>query len=289
MPRPGRERHLRATRDRPEVRTRWEDLSDVRRQLARLLLATNRPLKADEDIRTLTARKERLAENFRSAPGLIEVVNSAFASVWEHYPTLEVPARESTGPPAGVDLLIVDKSRRRWVEALGEDAFGDFGRDVAPWRAAEARLLARRIHELAGPNRTYPYSDVAVLVRAARDMDVYEQALMELRVPTYAVGGGGYWGQQQIGEGRECGEKYLKQPDLWQSDCSKCSVTRVESQPAVFPKALERPVSPTKALSRQGPDRFWRFGPGNRLRDINDTLSIFVKREGEIGVFRQGL
>jgi tetratricopeptide (TPR) repeat protein len=51
---------LRAARGRPEVRARWDELGDVRRQLARLLLAAPRPAQADEDLRALTARKERL-------------------------------------------------------------------------------------------------------------------------------------------------------------------------------------------------------------------------------------
>src|SRR5205085_1957104 len=55
-------RHLAllAARDRPEVRARWDELNDVRRQLARLLLAANRPPQADDDIRDKTALKERL-------------------------------------------------------------------------------------------------------------------------------------------------------------------------------------------------------------------------------------
>jgi CHAT domain-containing protein/Tfp pilus assembly protein PilF len=55
-------RHLAllAARDRPEVRTRWEELGAVRRQLVRLVLAANRPPGAEDALRTLTARKERL-------------------------------------------------------------------------------------------------------------------------------------------------------------------------------------------------------------------------------------
>jgi CHAT domain-containing protein/Tfp pilus assembly protein PilF len=66
-------RHLvvRAGRDRPEVRRLWDELGDARRQLSRLLLATNRPAPADQDLRTLTARKERLE---RELAGLLPLL-----------------------------------------------------------------------------------------------------------------------------------------------------------------------------------------------------------------------
>ncbi|HKP91780.1 MAG TPA: 3'-5' exonuclease, partial [Thermoleophilaceae bacterium] len=78
------------------------------------------------------------------------------------------------------------------------DPLGESLATVAPWRAAEARLLARRIGEIAGPGRPFGYGDVAVLFRAATDMPAYERAIAELGIPTYAHGGGGWWEAQQV-------------------------------------------------------------------------------------------
>ena len=61
---------------------------------------------------------------------------------------------------------MTDRDKGRWDErfppvADGEDAkpFGDRlgAADVTIWRAAEARLLAKRIGELAGPGRPFAY------------------------------------------------------------------------------------------------------------------------------------
>jgi ATP-dependent helicase/nuclease subunit A len=40
--------------------------------------------------------------------------------------------------------------------------------------------------------------DVVVLLRATGDLAVYERALVERGVPTYVIGGRGYWSQQQV-------------------------------------------------------------------------------------------
>ena len=52
-----------------------------------------------------------------------------------------------------------------WLLNPDDDPFGSGMRGVPPWRAAEARLLARRVEELTkeGP---YELSDVVLLLRA---------------------------------------------------------------------------------------------------------------------------
>ena len=147
-------------------------------------------------------RARRLATSFRARPDVLAAVNAAFAGVWEDYPALAPGRADEPSAEPRAELIVVDNKKQRWEEALGEAGFGDWmaARGVPPWRAAEARVLARRIDELAGPGRRYAYGDVAVLLRATRDMDVYERALADRGVRTYAVGGGGYWHQQQIGD-----------------------------------------------------------------------------------------
>ncbi|MDX6503007.1 MAG: hypothetical protein QOE29_132, partial [Gaiellaceae bacterium] len=145
-------------------------------------------------------RDARLAVNFRSQPDLITALNGAFSEVFgEEFSTLAVPGGAAPGAPAPiVELLVVNNKRSCW-EALGEEPFGHFVRDPPVWRRAEARLLALRIDQLVQAGEC-AYGDVAVLLRAARDMGTFERALGDRGIPTYATGTGGYWGQQQVAD-----------------------------------------------------------------------------------------
>ncbi|MEA2349691.1 MAG: hypothetical protein QOG86_632, partial [Thermoleophilaceae bacterium] len=149
-------------------------------------------------------RARALRTNFRSRPEVLAAVNSVFERVWEErgYQPLIPPPDRSFDPPRTepvAELLLVDQVKGRWEDALGADApFGETLAGVPVWRAAEARLLARRISELAGPGRAFGYGDVAVLFRAGTDMGAYERAIAELGIPTYAHGGGGWWEAQQV-------------------------------------------------------------------------------------------
>ena len=142
--------------------------------------------------------------NFRSRGALIDAVALAFERLWGdvYEPLREAPgAREPAVSEPAVDLLVVDLEKRRWDAALPpeEGALGAGMAGVTPWRALEARLLARRIDELTrdGP---YDYRDVVVLLRATTSMSVYERALVERGIPTHVVGGRGYWSQQQVSD-----------------------------------------------------------------------------------------
>lgn len=148
----------------------------------------------------------RLAVNFRSRPELIAGLNAAFGEVFgEEFVPSAVPdasaASGAAGGPGGkplIELLVVNNKRKCW-EPLGEHPFGDFGKGVPVWRAAEARLLALRVDELVRAGEC-SVGEVAVLLRAASDMGVYERALNERGIPTYATGAGGYWDQQQVAD-----------------------------------------------------------------------------------------
>ena len=158
-------------------------------------------------------RAERISVNFRSRGEVLAAVDRLFASIWgDDF----VPLREGPGARAGeprldpcVELLVSDRSPARWKQLVGEEhdddedvaegLFGPSMRGVAAWRAAEARLLARRVDQLTreGP---YEHKDVVVLVRATTNLSVYERALEERGVPTYVLGGRGYWSQQQVAD-----------------------------------------------------------------------------------------
>jgi ATP-dependent helicase/nuclease subunit A len=68
-----------------------------------------------------------------------------------------------------------------------------------PWRRAEARLVAHRLRQEIDEGRRP--GDVVVLVRATASLRLLEQALEEQGLPTYVVGGRGYWSQEQVRDG----------------------------------------------------------------------------------------
>jgi ATP-dependent helicase/nuclease subunit A len=160
------------------------------------------------DVRLFRARRARLAErgatatlatNFRSHPDLLHAFNFAFAPRFDASFTPLVagrdePAAAPVAPPGQrVELLVVDRSAE-WDDA-GLVAPGAV--PPAPlWRLAEARLLAARVAELIETGR--PPGEIVLLLRATGDLAVYERALVERGVPTYVIGGRGYWSQQQV-------------------------------------------------------------------------------------------
>ena len=160
------------------------------------------------DVRLFRARRAALAErgatatlatNFRSHPALLAALNAAFAPRFDASFVPLVAGREEPADPrppiAGprVELLLTDAAAD-WSGA-GLVPVGT----VAPaplWRVAEARRLAARVRELLDGGR--PAGEVVVLLRATGDLAVYERALTDAGVPTYVIGGRGYWSQQQV-------------------------------------------------------------------------------------------
>jgi ATP-dependent helicase/nuclease subunit A len=173
-----------------------------------------------------------LAHNFRSRPPLIAAVNEVFAERFgdAHTPLIAMregggeegplaatgmlaggeclPATVDTGTlaggerlPAAVELLLTDK--RAWSEqGLADRPLGVAVSGALPpatlWRQAEARLLAQRVAELVDGGHAAA-GDVAILLRAAGDLPVYERALEERGLRTLAAVGS-FWGHQQIGD-----------------------------------------------------------------------------------------
>lgn len=163
-------------------------------------------MRADE-----TGRAERLTVNFRSRGEILDAVDRVFGELWgDGFDALRPPdasdpteGRAADRPP--VELLCVDQHRGRWEERFADELerdqppFGAELADVPPWRAAEARLLARRIDELTRDGG-FAYGDVALLVRATTSIGVYERALEDRGIPTHVIGGRGYFSQQQVGD-----------------------------------------------------------------------------------------
>jgi ATP-dependent helicase/nuclease subunit A len=150
------------------------------------------------DVELFERRGERLAAagaratldtNFRSRPEILRVINGCFEQVLaEQFRPLRAgrPAAPAEAARPLVELLVADKGADWTMEGLG-----------APWRVAEARALAARLERLLA-DRTVAARDVVLLTRATTDLRVYERALEERGIPTYVIGGRGYWAHPQV-------------------------------------------------------------------------------------------
>jgi ATP-dependent exoDNAse (exonuclease V) beta subunit len=147
------------------------------------------------DVELFEARGERLAAvggratlqtNFRSRPEILAALNLAFESeLGERFIPLRagrmtVPAEEPL-----VELVIADKGADWASDGL-----------ASPWRLAEARALAARVGELLENGASA--RDVVFLTRATTDLRAYERALEQRGIPTYVIGGRGYWSHPQV-------------------------------------------------------------------------------------------
>ncbi|MGH2868433.1 MAG: UvrD-helicase domain-containing protein, partial [Solirubrobacteraceae bacterium] len=158
------------------------------------------------DVELFEARGARLEDrgaratlltNFRSHPEILDVLNVGFAAaLGERFRPLvagrpsatrgeQTDAEDGGGQEPRVELLLVDKGADWELEGL-----------AAPWRLAEARALAQRVAELVAAG-TAP-GQVVVLLRASTDMRAYERALEREGLPTYVIGGRGYWSHPQV-------------------------------------------------------------------------------------------
>jgi ATP-dependent helicase/nuclease subunit A len=138
----------------------------------------------------LEARGERetLQTNFRSRPAILSALDIAFTSaLGERFrPLLPGRTDDALGDPEpAVELLLVDKGAEWELEGL-----------AAPWRLAEARALAGRVATLVASGT--PPGEIVVLIRATTDMRAYERALERRGLPTYVIGGRGYWSHPQV-------------------------------------------------------------------------------------------
>jgi ATP-dependent exoDNAse (exonuclease V) beta subunit len=138
-----------------------------------------------------------LTRNFRSRERLLDVVNAVFAPRFAGYEPLLAGREDAETAGPQVELLLTSMD--------GWEAREDLAREIAAglphsqlWRQAEARMLAQRVADLieAGEARA---GDVAVLLRATGDLEVFERALQLQGLRTLAAVGA-FWGHQQIGD-----------------------------------------------------------------------------------------
>jgi len=160
------------------------------------------------DVELFEQRGQKLAQigaraslqtNFRSRAEILTAINAAFS--WalgdDFRPLLPSPQEQSTVRTLQeplVELMIVDKDA---VMASDDPELLAAAGSSTIWRLAEARALAARIAELVADGVATP-GEVVVLMRATTDIQVYDRALAETGLPTYVIGGRGYWEQPQV-------------------------------------------------------------------------------------------
>jgi ATP-dependent helicase/nuclease subunit A len=134
-----------------------------------------------------------LQTNFRSHPEILEVINRGFAeALGDAFRPLRAGRAQDPEEPGAegeprVELLLADREAE-WAQAPDSLA--------APWRLAEARILADRVAELVAGGASP--GQIVVLTRATTDLRAYERALEARAVPTYLIGGRGYWSHPQV-------------------------------------------------------------------------------------------
>ena len=163
------------------------------------------------EVSLFRARRDELAErgsslsltrNFRARKPLLDVVNAVFEErlAGGDYAALEAGRVEQA--PAGVEGPLVElllTHKRGWDEDEERAAAVAGELPTAPlWRQAEARLLAGRVAELVESGAVRA-GEVAVLLRAVGDLEVYERALQDCGLETLATVGG-FWHDEQVGD-----------------------------------------------------------------------------------------
>jgi ATP-dependent helicase/nuclease subunit A len=204
----------------------------------------------------LEARGERetLQTNFRSRPAILSALDVAFTTaLGERFRPL-LPGRPDNAPgdsePA-VELLLVDKGAEWELEGL-----------AAPWRLAEARALAGRVATLVASGT--PPGEIVVLIRATTDMRAYERALERRGLPTYVIGGRGYWSHPQVLDL----VSYLR---ALANPRDEESLLTVLASPLVG-ASLDALVVLAGAARARGRDPWWLLrDPGDDLADLGDT------------------
>ncbi|HEY5144020.1 MAG TPA: UvrD-helicase domain-containing protein, partial [Solirubrobacteraceae bacterium] len=140
-----------------------------------------------------------LAENFRSRPEILELINAAFGDAHAGYQPLEAGLARAPAAEPAVEVLLTDAEG--W-DALQEDdprlvALAAGMPPARPRILAEARLVAERVARLTREEGRAP-RDVVVLLRAGTTMPVYERAFERAGVPAVATQGRGWWTRREV-------------------------------------------------------------------------------------------
>jgi ATP-dependent helicase/nuclease subunit A len=145
------------------------------------------------DVQVFRERREQeggglaLARNYRSRPEVLATVNHLFGEEFGDEFQPLAASGEFPDPVFGhpVELLVTDKA--------------SYARSGLHWRRAEARHIAKRVHELVESGAATP-GEIVLLFAAGTDAEWYEEELRHTGLPTYRATGRGYFGQQQVAD-----------------------------------------------------------------------------------------
>lgn len=131
-----------------------------------------------EDLQDRRGKIIPLTQNYRSSPTIIHFVNSFFSELFQDeifdYQRLEAASQDKEG---NIEFLLTGACDRE----------------------AEARMVAERISQLAGPGEAdLKYSDIVILFRASTSMTLYQQALQRTGIPYYTASGGGFYRRPEV-------------------------------------------------------------------------------------------
>jgi ATP-dependent helicase/nuclease subunit A len=158
-----------------------------------------------------------LTTNFRSQPAVLDFVNAVFHGAFPDYEPL-IAKRDQLTPTPAVEFLWTPgpKTIDGEADAAQPTAAARSGRPrkgaKSDARGEEARWIARRIKQLiesgepvvvdmkAKPpmSRALQLGDVAILLRALSDAQLYEEALRAEGLDYYLAGGHAFYSQQEI-------------------------------------------------------------------------------------------
>lgn len=129
-----------------------------------------------------------LDENFRSAPEILQFVNTFFNRVWNNdtsvtYRPLISPNQNGESVQNRVEIALVDQEPQ--------------GLSLKQVREMEAKWLAGRIQQLV-QTKEAAYSDIVILIRSTSVLETYEKELAEAGIPFFLVSGRGFYAQQEI-------------------------------------------------------------------------------------------
>ncbi len=134
-----------------------------------------------------------LSANYRSRAAILEGVNRVFTPCFGEGFVPLLPGRADAPGGAPIELLVVDTDG--WQEHA--ELLGTPRTQAGLARTAEARLLAARLSELIETGSAMP-GDIAVLLRSATDIRIYENELAARGHATLTPAGAGFYERPEI-------------------------------------------------------------------------------------------
>ena len=148
-------------------------------------------VKVFERIRTELGKAIELAENFRSHPGVMSVVNEMFSM-----PHLFDPRfmKLAAGRTAGWKLQMAAEAPRVECLLVGLDAV-----NIEAAREVEAEHIAKRVAELVSEGELHG-EDIAILLRSGGRASLYARALERRGIPVLVSAGASLYDARETGE-----------------------------------------------------------------------------------------